>query len=477
MSPFASHRFQNSCAAVLWCGSVVRIKCRPGYKSSFFVSSLNFAAYSSTYCWGVALVSSALRWILSPCSSVPVLKNTSSPVSERYRATMSACTISSAKPICGSAFTYGSVVVREKLFFFIGKRLRFFLINIRDKLLYGGGDGDREQYSEEARQLGAHYQSEDDQQRRHADDLFDHHRVYQVRLKLLHHQVEPADQQERGKASVGKSDSERWDGGEYLPEHGDKLEEPGDNRKQKRVRDAQYGEPQIQQHADDEPEHQLTLHPLTYLVLTALPQVEHVGLPLAGRYDAQKVVDAGFLHGKVKGKHDDEHKRGKSAEERRQGGKHTAGGVGEGQGNLAQQIGRGYLVADIAPRQQAMRRVGDIKTRECLRQALEEVRRVAQERRHKDKQHAKERPHHGKVHEYDREHAVDAPLDQKPYRRLDGRRDDHRSDQDEDYVAQKPQERRKRQKEERRNDAPGGDMDVEVARLFHTPILHPYALL
>ena len=55
--------------------------------------------------------SGAFCAIFCPCSSVPVLKNTVSPARRAARASASACITSSAKPMCGSAFTYGSVVV------------------------------------------------------------------------------------------------------------------------------------------------------------------------------------------------------------------------------------------------------------------------------------------------------------------------------------------------------------------------------
>ena len=54
---------------------------------------------------GVTPFASAARWILSPCSSVPVRNMTSSPQSRRQRARASATTVVYAWPMCGTSFT------------------------------------------------------------------------------------------------------------------------------------------------------------------------------------------------------------------------------------------------------------------------------------------------------------------------------------------------------------------------------------
>src|SRR3989344_839966 len=89
--------------------------------------------------------------------------------------------------------------------------------------------------------------------------------------------------------------------------------------------------------------------------------MEHVGLFLDGRYDAQKIVNAGLLDREVKGKDDDENKGSDTAEERRKRGKDAASRAGERGGKTAQEVGRGERTADIAPRQKAMCRVGDVE--------------------------------------------------------------------------------------------------------------------
>ena len=63
------------------------------------------ALVTSAHSWGVTPRSSAARWILRPCSSVPVRNSTSSPWRRRQRARTSAWTVVYACPMCGASFT------------------------------------------------------------------------------------------------------------------------------------------------------------------------------------------------------------------------------------------------------------------------------------------------------------------------------------------------------------------------------------
>src|SRR3989338_1187831 len=120
----------------------------------------------------------------------------------------------------------------------LGESAGLFLVDIGNKFLYRRGDGDRKQYSQKAGKFGSYDKSEYDQKRWHADHLFYHHGIDKMSFKLLYHYVEPGNEQECGKTTVGKSDCKRRYGREYLTEDRNEFKEPCDNRKQKRVRNA-----------------------------------------------------------------------------------------------------------------------------------------------------------------------------------------------------------------------------------------------
>src|SRR3989344_3183652 len=174
-----------------------------------------------------------------------------------------------------------------------------FAVDVGDKLLYRRGNGDRKQYPQESGKLGTDDKSDDDEQRRYTDYFFDDHRIDKVRLKLLYHQVKACYQQERGNPAVGESYRQCGDSGEYLPEDRNKFEEAGNNRQQQCVWYAEYYQPQIQKYAHNNAEYQLPLHPLAYLFLGALPEIEHVCLFFNRRDYPQKVVNSGLLHGEI----------------------------------------------------------------------------------------------------------------------------------------------------------------------------------
>ena len=73
-------------------------------RSSSGVSARNCALVRSTISWGVMPCASAARWILVPCSSVPVRNTTSSPQRRRQRASVSAATDVYACPMWGASF-------------------------------------------------------------------------------------------------------------------------------------------------------------------------------------------------------------------------------------------------------------------------------------------------------------------------------------------------------------------------------------
>ena len=68
-------------------------------------SASNLAAFRSTSSSGEIPSFAAATSIGSPCSSVPVRKNTSSPRCRWCRARMSAASVEYACPRCGSALT------------------------------------------------------------------------------------------------------------------------------------------------------------------------------------------------------------------------------------------------------------------------------------------------------------------------------------------------------------------------------------
>lgn len=71
---------------------------------SFFHASLNFGIRSSVNSFGDLPVFFAASAIFFPWSSVPVKKNTSSPLSLCHRARMSAAIVVYACPMCGMSF-------------------------------------------------------------------------------------------------------------------------------------------------------------------------------------------------------------------------------------------------------------------------------------------------------------------------------------------------------------------------------------
>src|SRR3989338_2403166 len=98
---------------------------------------------------------------------------------------MSACTISSAKPMCGSAFTYGNVVVIYSDFAIESALLRQVSpFDIVHEFLQCRGDRNRENDAEEARELRSDNEREDNEERRYDDDACHDERIDEVVLKL-----------------------------------------------------------------------------------------------------------------------------------------------------------------------------------------------------------------------------------------------------------------------------------------------------
>jgi hypothetical protein len=88
----------------MWRGSEVRMK-KSIEALIFGISASKRAELRSASSWGVTPSRSAASAVGSPCSSVPVWKNTSSPRWRMCRARMSAAIVEYAWPRCGSALT------------------------------------------------------------------------------------------------------------------------------------------------------------------------------------------------------------------------------------------------------------------------------------------------------------------------------------------------------------------------------------
>ena len=199
------------------------------------------------------------------------------------------------------------------------------LVKIVQELEQDRRDRHREEDAEKASERVARDKRDDDQEGRDADDLLHDERIDEVRLELVHDDIEAGDDGRDRDAAVGVTDHDRHHPREQGPEDGNDLHKRGKDGEEKRVGDTDDKEPEIYEDADNDREQYLPLHPEPYFLLRALPEIDRVFFVGHRHHHAEEIIHAGILEREVEGEYDDKHEREDATEECNDNLQNTAG--------------------------------------------------------------------------------------------------------------------------------------------------------
>src|SRR3989338_1083119 len=313
------------------------------------------------------------------------------------------------------------------------------LADVFCQFLNSGRDRYRKKDAQETGELGPDDQGEDDEKRRHADDARCDQGIDEVVLELLGDDVERDGQKPERDTSVDERDPDRRHRRQGRAEHRDYLEESRDDGEEKRVRHPEDRESEVEQDAHDDGQQDLPLHPKPYLPARTFPEIQDIGVMLAGRDQLEEIVHARFYHREVEREDDDENEREHAAEYARD--------CRECITEHPRRFGRpSHARHEIEVREIGRSRAED--ARELVERADpvqgldvdgkrgKERRQIREKRRHEKVEHAEKRREKENVDEEDREHARQFAALERRDRRLDGGSDDDGREENEHEIAQ-----------------------------------------
>src|SRR3989344_3808998 len=270
-------------------------------------------------------------------------------------------------------------------------------------------------------------------------------------LELLNDDVERGREKPQREPAANERDCYGGYRGKNRTEHGDYLEERGDNSKEKRVLDAENGQAEIHECSNNDGEKKLALHPEADFPPRAFPQIKHVLLIAQRRNDPKKIVDACPQNGKVERENDDEEER-----------EHTAEYVRDGAESVAIEPGRSQVSAHTFHQDVGGNNGSSLRPEEArilvVRHPLierfkvggkrcDERRQVAEKRRDKEEEYPEKSAEKKNVDEEHSENAGHFPASE----RLDGgfyrRSDDNSRQKNENDILKRIEKPRSREDE------------------------------